>query len=415
MAMEMDGLALDESDMTVASPDAAEMFDLAEDEMEEQQTTNREVEQNVEAEAEAEAAPAGPGGPPDGPDGNDVANGESPNQPTDLTPTAGMSRIAQLLAAKNAADRAAKGVSVTTTTTVVAPVGKTNGATAPQAAQSGTQEQQADGHADILDKAMSMMDDTKDAMVADAKQQSKKGVDGALKSVARGVLKSQNINPTNSIDAGYLSGNVSAIGMPVVMQNGQQAIIMIGTPVVMLNGTYATMGTNGIQAMDLSAGNGQNNGNVMRNAFMAGFMSGCNGHGFMNGFMQSMGRQMGVAGLNALRGQPMVGVGVTVTQQAELVMGQSKGFDMNLQSDVLADLGKPKENDLSGADINGDGVANDQQQAAAAKANENEPMDDKKSNLSARRAPNADLLGKESTDDNDFSMIDSMSASSKYM
>lgn len=386
MAMEMNDLAMDDPQAMAASPDAADMGDLTKDETEEQQTTNREVEQNLEAEDEPSEGVEAQVDKVEAHDdaGSDVQANDSVKETT--TPTAHLTPVQMLIATKNAKQRAARGVNASSASK--------NNATQTQSTNEKAAEYQA---TDILDSAASMAHDTLAAGVGIASTKAKAKAANVISGRSNGHQQvSGAISANNSIDASYMTGNVSALGMPVMLQNGQQAIVMIGTPVIMLNGTYATMGTNGITSMDLSAGNNQNNGNVLRNAFMAGFMAGANGHGFMNGFMQSMGRQMGVAGLNALRGQPMMSQGmqgVLITQQSS-PLTQSKGFDMDLQSETMGDIGKPKENDLSGADINNDGIANDNQQVQAQQANADNPqVDGNKPDLSSRRVPDAALLG----------------------
>ncbi len=193
----------------------------------------------------------------------------------------------------------------------------------------------------------------------------------------------------NSIDKAYLSGSVSAVGCPCVLPGGGRAIIMMGTPVVCTDGSYAVMGTDGVQPMNLAGADGANNGDYLRNAFMLGFMSGMQGNGFMNGFMRSLGTQLGMAGLSALRGE----TGAAKHAQAS----------MSLETGELSDLARPKEDDArKNVDLNGDGVANDEQQRANAEANADEDGTEKdetkerrerEARVAARRLPNASLMG----------------------
>lgn len=242
-------------------------------------------------------------------------------------------------------------------------------------------------YADVLDAAASIASDAAERRVTGATQKAGRGLG---KSVAAGARMAN-----NSIDPSYLSGSVAAIGTPCMLPGGQQAIIMIGTPIVCMNGSYAVMGAQGVQQMNLAGPDGANNGDTMRNAFMLGFMSGMQGNGFMNGFMRSMGAQLGMAGLSALQGR------------AGMHMQSQHG--VSLETGELSDLATPKEDKArSNVDLNGDGIANDEQQRANAEANADVPMGEDgtvderggehfpeppEKPTSERRLPNSSLMG----------------------
>lgn len=215
------------------------------------------------------------------------------------------------------------------------------------------------------------------------------GVDTGAASAGEPEKKKGARTPNNSIDKAYLSGSVSAIGCPCVLPGGGKAIIMMGTPVVCTDGSYAVMGAGGVQPMNLAGADGANNGDCLRNAFMLGFMSGMQGNGFMNGFMRSLGTQLGMAGLSALRGE----TGAAKHAQASVA----------LETGELSDLARPKDTDARvNVDLNGDGVANDEQQRANAEANADEDGTEKderaerrerEARVAARRLPNVSLMG----------------------
>lgn len=315
----------------------------------------RELEQNL-----ADDEPAGekdePAGKPASAEAQaDAAESAEPEAPAARMSMRDMVAQARQHHGKPAAAPAASGptTTVTTSTTVVTsarPATVVAGQAAPGGAGGG---KKAPAYADVLDMAASIGSDAAESGVANMKGKAGRGLG---KSVAAGARMAN-----NSIDPSYLSGSVAAIGTPCMLPGGQQAIIMIGTPVVCMNGSYAVMGAKGVQQMNLAGADGANNGDTMRNAFMLGFMSGMQGNGFMNGFMRSMGAQLGMAGLSALQGR------------AGMHMQSQHG--VSLETGELSDLATSKEDKArANVDLNGDGIANDEQQQANAEANADVPM-----------------------------------------
>lgn len=352
----------------------------------------RELEQNL-ADDEPTGEKDEPAGKPASAEAQSDAIGFSETEP--FGPTGGRMTMRDMVVqarqhhGKSAGAPATSGPAVTVTTSVPA-VTTARPATvvAGQAANGvGVGEKKEPSYADVLDMAASIGSDVAESGVTNMKGKAGRGLG---KNVAAGARMAN-----NSIDPSYLSGSVAAIGTPCMLPGGQQAIIMIGTPVVCMNGSYAVMGAKGVQQMNLAGADGANNGDTMRNAFMLGFMSGMQGNGFMNGFMRSMGAQLGMAGLSALQGR----TGMHMQSQ----------HGVSLETGELSDLATPAEDKArANVDLNGDGIANDEQQQANMEANADTPMGEGGASdergegpvpeapekpASERRLPNQSLMG----------------------
>lgn len=363
---------------------AAEVFD-------EDGARRRELEQNL-----ADDEPAGEKDKPEGKPASAEAQADAAKSPEteSFGPAGGRITMRDMVAqarqhhGKSAGAPAISGTAAMVSAPTAVVTSARPATVASQAAPAPGGEKKEPAYADVLDMASSIGSDAAERGVASAKGKAGRGLG---KSVAAGARVAN-----NSIDPSYLSGSVSAIGTPCMLPGGQQAIIMIGTPVVCMNGAYAVMGTKGVQQMSLAGADGANNGDTMRNAFMLGFMSGMQGQGFMNGFMRSMGAQLGMAGLSALQGRD----GMRMQSQ----------HGVSLETGELSDLATPSEDKArSNVDLNGDGIANDEQQHANMEANADTPMGEggaadergeehapeaPERPASERRLPNPSLMGR---------------------
>lgn len=348
----------------------------------------RELEQNLEDDEPADENDASEGKPASAEAQVDSDLSAVPESEVYARPAMSMrdmvAQARQHRSGKSAGGPAASGPTTMVTTVVTAKGSKSAATDMNPGVVTGGDGKKGDSYADALDAAASIASDAAERRATGVTQKAGRGFG---KGVAAGARMAN-----NSIDPSYLSGSVAAIGTPCMLPGGQQAIIMIGTPVVCMNGSYAVMGAQGVQQMNLAGPDGANNGDTMRNAFMLGFMSGMQGNGFMNGFMRSMGAQLGMAGLSALQGRS----GMRMQSQ----------HGVSLETGELSDLATPKEDKArSNVDLNGDGIANDEQQRANAEANADAPMGEDGASdqrgeehapekpSSERRLPNASLMG----------------------